>query len=155
MFSCLFSWVGCNKQTLNTPEEVLDFYVHQAFSGASNEELEKYLSPEFLKTMKDSAGNETDQRISLKNLKLLEYHLIEKNCENEDKCQLRYFVSYNELNPQDSSVDFSSQTKKIAVLVKNQNNEWKIDEIDHLKTFHDLTKVINVEGKKINLPPKK
>ena len=50
----------------------------------------------------------------------------------------RFEVSYEERNSQSQKVEFQTETRKLAVIKQNENKEWKIDEIDHLKTFHDI-----------------
>ena len=74
--------------------------------------------------------------------------VLAKLCETEKVCQLRFEISYDEMSPSDKSISFSTETKKIAVVKQTENKEWKLDEIDHLKTEHEIKKEIDVNPTK-------
>lgn len=137
---------GCFAPNLETPEKLLQHYIYLAFSGIEEKELEQHLTPEFLEKLKKelAASGANSRQISFKNLKLKNYKMLNKLCEKENVCQLRFEVNYEELNAQTQKVEFQTETRKLAVIKKNDNKEWKIDEIDHLKTYHDIKSQIDV-----------
>jgi len=137
---------SCFEPKLDTPEKLLQHYVYLSFAGTDDKELEGHLSEEFLKKIKEEqASSPTGSRqISFKNLKLKNYKMLNKMCEQENICQLRFEISYEEKNPTSEKIEFQTDTKKLAVIKRLANNEWKIDEIDHLKTVHDMKSQIDV-----------
>lgn len=142
----LLNLVSCFAPKLDTPEKLLQHYVYLAFGGTDEKELEQHLTPEFLEKIKAEQANATPnpRQISFKNLKLKNYKMLNKLCEQEKVCQLRFEVSYEEKNAQSQKVEFQTETRKLAVIKQNEKNEWKIDEIDHLKTFHDMKTQIDI-----------
>jgi len=137
---------SCFEPKLDTPEKLLQHYVYLAFAGTDDKDLEKHLTANFINKIKEEQStNPTGARqISFKNLKLKNYKMLNKMCEQENVCQLRFEVSYEEKNATSDKVDFQTETKKLAIIKKVENNEWRIDEIDHLKTFHDMKTQIDV-----------
>ena len=137
---------SCFEPKLDTPEKLLQHYIYLAFADTDDKELEQHLSAEFLKKIKEEqAANPVGARqIAFKNLKLKSYKVLNKMCEQENICQLRFEVSYEEKNAKSDKVDFQTETKKLAVIKQLENKEWKIDEIDHLKTLHDMKTQIDV-----------
>lgn len=137
---------SCFDPKLDSPEKLLQHYIYLAFSGTNEAELEKYLTPELLQKIKvEQTTNPTNARkLSFKDLKLKNYKMVNKLCEQENSCQLRFEVGYEEINSKTNKVDFQTDTRKIAVIKMNENKEWKIDEIDHLRTYHDIKTQIDV-----------
>lgn len=137
---------SCFSPDLDNPEKLLQHYIYLAFNGTDEKELEQHLTPEFLQKLKDeqAASNPSPRQISFKNLKLKKYKMINKVCEQENVCQLRFEVSYNETNPQTQKMEFQTETQKLAVIKLNDKKEWKIDEIDHLRTSHEIKTQIDV-----------
>ena len=140
---------GCFEANLDTPEALLQHYIYLAFRGVDEAELEKYLSQDFLNKIREEQKTATTplRQISFKNLKLKTYKVLNKHCEKETECQIRFAVSYEELNSNNKNVDFATETTKIAMLKFFDNKEWKIVDIDHLLTLHEIKEEISIPSK--------
>jgi hypothetical protein len=144
--SLVFILVGCFAAKTDTPESLLQHYVYLAFSGAEEKDLEQHFTPKFLQAIKEEqqANAPMARKISLKDMKLKKYSLINKNCEKPDVCQIRFEIDYEELNAETKKPEFVTATRKIAVLIQAENKEWKIDDLSHLRTQHEIKNQIDV-----------
>ena len=70
------------------------------------------------------------------------FKIISEKC-SEEKCFMTYVLEYDVLTAQKTR-DFVSEVKKIAEL-QRINQEWKIANIDNIKTFIDATTPIDVK----------
>jgi hypothetical protein len=128
------------------PEAVLENYVRLAFSSSPDQTLEKYFTSSYLKKIRDeqdAANNKSSRGLKFENLKLLKFEIQNKECLGDGVCKMRYFISYNEMDAQKKTL-FNTETKKVAILKLDQDRGWLIDEIDHMKTIHDMKEELRV-----------
>lgn len=127
-------------QTPNSPEGVLTKFVKERFNGTSVEDLKDLLSEKYLANIEELRGGEYEV---LKEYKRKKFKIISKNCV-EGSCKVTYFISY--IKEKDNKGESETETKKVATLIKS-DDQWLIDEIDHIKTYHDMINKLEVESK--------
>ncbi len=125
----LSSCVG--KQNIKTPEGVLQKFVESRFKGTQIGELKSLLSDKYFESVQEMRDTKYD---TLEHIKKKKFKLISKNC-SDVNCKITYYISYGEYEGKKKQSD--TETKKIATLVPN-GESWQIDQIDHIKTYHDM-----------------
>jgi len=146
---CFLIFQSCDLLKNPEPESVLENYVRLAFSSSPDIALVKYFTSNFLEKLKleqESSRGAFSRTLKFENLKLVKFEIQGKECLGDGQCKMRYFVSYNEIG-QDDKIIYSTETKKIALLKLDSEKGWLIDEIDHMKTFHEIKDELKVEAK--------
>jgi hypothetical protein len=137
-FLCFTLFLFSCVQSPTSPEGVLTNFVNERFEGKTLESLKEHLSPNYYQEM-NTVQSEGFKK--LENLKKKKFKIISKSCD-EQECRITYFVSY--VTVKNGNQDFETETKKIASLTKNEKDLWEISKIDHVKTYHDMVKKIDV-----------
>lgn len=141
VFSLIFFSLFSCVEKKSGPEGVLTSFVNERFEGKSFSDVRGYLSDSYQTQMSEITGTKFE---ALRNLKKKKFKIISKKC-NELDCNITYFVSYVTLD--DKKEEFKTETKKIAKIVK-LGDQWLIDKIDHIKTYHDIVDELKIEGSK-------
>lgn len=136
-FVLLFS---CTKEP-GTPEAVLTQYVESRFDGKNIDDVSDQLTEEFKLKVGDSTNVEKEKFWKLNGLKKDKFKIVSSSCDQEE-CNITYYVSYFTMDS--DKKDFLTETKKIAGM-KKVDGKWKINDITHLKTFHDSLNDIDVK----------
>ena len=147
---------GCEKKNkANTPEQVLDSYVHAAFSANSVADKQKLVdlstadAQDLLKKMTE---------IEFKN-EFLDKHLtlvslVTKDVRREDpkNISLVYELTYKEGTGDKSA---AMTNKKIAYLTQIENGEWRIKATKNIKSFIEEKEglVVSPQGPVLAAPP--
>ena len=137
LFALLSSCVGTSPKS---PEGTLSKFIKLRFEGKSLSDLNYLVTDNFKEKMDSLSDTKYEE---LKNYKKRKFEVLNKQCSPET-CQLTYYVSYTEQNSGIKEVE--TETKKIAKLVKSKE-KWLIDEISHIKTYHDMINKLNIESK--------
>ena len=119
------------KQNIKTPEGVLQKFVESRFKGTQVGDLKNLLSDKYFESIQEMRDTKYD---TLEHIKKKKFKLISKNC-TDVNCKITYYVSYGEYEGKTKQSD--TETKKIATLIPN-GETWLIDQIDHIKTYHDM-----------------
>lgn len=132
---------SCTKT--NDPEIALKEYVDLRFSNEniSRNDVLKRTSG----TLQQQISNMSDDeftKFQTKNLKKRAFRILSTKCA-KDECFVTYSIKYDTFDNSDGKV-FTSEIKKIAQLQK-ENNEWKIVDVNNIKTFHDSKKALEIK----------
>jgi len=147
--------LNCSRPTQETPEGTLTLFIDERFADASEENLMKYFTSAFklklqveLKESLDQAGNSNDALAEVefkKQYKKKDFNISHMNCEKPDYCVARYVLEYYTVNQKESKSQFLTETKKVAIM-KKVDGQWFIDDVEHLKTYHESLEQIEVKA---------
>ena len=134
---------SCNTKAPTSPEGVLNHFITKRFSGAKVSELSKYVSQDFLNKMDSLSGTKYEE---LTNYKKGKVKVISKQCEKDGSlCKLTYYIAYSQKEGGKRAYD--TETKKVANILKS-GESWVIDDIHHIKTYHDMIEKLEVPSSK-------
>ena len=123
-------------------------FIDERFEGSSFKDLSDFTSENFKKNLESIESMDAKEAAEfkvLKGIKKRESKIIASNCDQSNTtCEITYYVSYAD----DSSGKriAITDTKKIATLIKI-DEKWKIEDIKHIKTFHEMKEVLGVGDK--------
>lgn len=150
--SSLWLIVGCERQEQNSEvgkaiplsaEQTLHRLVTLFFEGKEQEMNQYLLEPNKELTAAEATGaGETKTEFTSAGLVLKTFKVLNESCHQTNECQIKYFVSYS--NPEQTL----TEVKKV-VLMRRENKEkmWKVADITHLKTYHQLMSPLEVTSK--------
>jgi hypothetical protein len=128
----LVFFVSCTKT--NSPEGVLREFVDKRYMGKANMDyILSKVTGQLKKEIESMSPEEVETYKTLPNVQKRSLKISNQRCE-ENKCYITYILKYNTFEEKNKT--FESETKKIAEIV-NDEGEWKIAKISHIKTFHD------------------
>lgn len=133
-FLVLSSFVSCFNSN-DTPEKALDNYIKTITK--KNTPRSFYLNHttgSLYKSISEMTDEEFESFKQLPKIAGINLKVITKICD-PNKCTLTYVLSFSS----GKDLEFSNEIKKIAIL-ELEDEEWKISQVDNLKTF--------IEGKK-------
>jgi hypothetical protein len=126
--------ISCKKE--NNAEGSLKSFINYRFSKNQNKEgiLEKMTNP--LKEKYETlTPEEFDQLLLTTNLKVTRLKILNSNCEKEEVCYVTYLLNYDTFNEKNEK-SFSTELKKIAEL-RLVDKQWKIADVNNVRTYHD------------------
>jgi len=129
------------NQNIKNPEGVLQKFVESRFKGTKVGDLKNLVSDKYFESIQEMRDTKYD---TLDHIKKKKFKLISKNC-SEVNCKITYYVSYGEYDGKKKQSD--TETKKIATLIPN-GETWLIDQVDHIKTYHDMGNHLEVDDSK-------
>jgi len=134
-----FLIVGCDKN--DQPEDVLSTYVGQFLSKSlTKDDALSYLGGELKASIEQMDDSEYSSYLEKNSFKKRSFRILLKNCD-EVKCQITYIVKYRQKTL--ATDEYNIDVKKIAQLEKLEE-EWKITDIESIKTFIDAKKAIDI-----------
>lgn len=139
--SALFvSLIGCQKKH-QSPEETLKTYIQRRLDGSlvKRDEILNLSTGKYWSEVNALTDEEFAKYESLKNIKKNSLRLISSKCDDH-VCFITYSLSYDTL--ENNKKTFSSEVKKVAEL-KQEDGNWKISDINTIKTFHESLEPIN------------
>jgi hypothetical protein len=152
LMSTLFN---CSRPTQDTPEGTLNLFIQERFSDSNEEQLMKYFTNDFklklqveLKESLDQAVPQADSVAEVefkKKYKKKDFSISKMNCDKTDQCVARYILEYFTVNDKDQKQQFLTETKKVAIL-KKVDGQWLIDDVEHLKTYHESLEQIEIKA---------
>lgn len=138
----LFLAISCDSKHQG-PAETLTRFVDYRFSDSQNKEgLLRFMTSKASEEI--AAMNDEDLKSLFKTEKFRKrnFKIISEKC-TQDQCFMTYVLEYDVLAT-NSARDFVTEVKKIAELQKI-GEEWKVANIDNIKTFIDATRPIDVK----------
>lgn len=149
-FSSLWLMVACEKQQSSdltkaaplTAEQTLHRLVSLFFEGKEQEMNQYLLEPNKELTSSEASGSPTTPGFTSAGLVLKTFKVLNESCHQSNECQIKYFVSYS------NAEQTLTEVKKV-VLMRRENKEkmWKVADITHLKTYHQLMAPLEVTSK--------
>ncbi len=140
LINVCFFLVGCEKN--DQPEDVLSSYIEQFLSKSlSKSEALELLGKELKESVAQMDDSDYSGYLERNSFKKRSFRIILKNC-HEDKCHITYILKYRQktLDTKEYNIDI----KKIAQIEKIED-QWKITDIENLKTFIDAKNSIDVQ----------
>lgn len=138
IIAAVFSLFSC-KDGMDTPEGALTEFVLKRFSGANSKD---FFLDRTTGKYNVQISQMTEENFSIfskiSGINKNSFKITNNSCQT-DKCYLTYTLSYSQKNGKHSS---STDVKKIAELL-NEEGKWKIADVAHVKTFHEMNDEIN------------
>ena len=129
----IFSF-ACTK-TEKTPEDTLKEFVQYRFSsGQTKDDVLKWTDGLLKEQIESMSEEELKSFMDTSSFKKRDFKVNLSKCQ-ESKCNITYTISYDQLK-EDKKAYFV-ETKKIALLDKS-SGEWKILDVNNVKTFLDM-----------------
>ncbi|MDH4467761.1 MAG: hypothetical protein QE271_06855 [Bacteriovoracaceae bacterium] len=151
IFLFLFS---CSAPDQSSPDGTLKLFIAQRFNDASDADLMKFFTNDFKLKMqveiKESANGEENPippaEIEFKKKFLKkDFEISKQTCTKPELCIIRYILSYYSLGDKPNQKQFLTETKKVAIL-KKVDGFWYIDDVEHLKTYHESLEQIEIKS---------
>lgn len=132
--------VSCDKKS-EQPEDVLSNYVTQFLSKSlSKNDAISHLGKNLKTSIEEMDEAEYSSYLEKNSFEKRSFRILLKNC-NELKCQMTYVVKYRQKTL--ATKEYNVDVKKIAQLEKIEE-EWKITDIENVKTFIDAKNPIDI-----------
>ena len=151
---CFFVFLSCSVPDQSSPEGTLKLFISERFNDVPDSDLMKFFTNDFkLKMqveMKESGALEEKQtppaevEFKKKFIKK-DFEISKQTCTKPDTCIIRYILSYYSMGDQPNQKQFLTETKKVAI-VKKVEGFWYIDDVEHLKTYHEALEQIEVKA---------
>ncbi len=138
---CVF-FASCDSKPQG-PHETLARFVDYRFSQSQTKEgLLHFMTAKASEEISAMSEENLAALFKVDNYRKRNFKVITEKC-TEDKCFMTYTLEYDVLAANNTR-EFVAEVKKIAELQKI-NQEWKVANIDNIKTFIDSTKAIDVK----------
>lgn len=140
MLTILVILLSCTKSA-NTPEGLLKMYVNDITSSKVDKDYYlKYTTGRLKESISSMSDEEIESLSKASKLSKVRVEIVKSLCQ-EVKCSITYIISYK--SETSDSVTFSTEVKKIAQLVKEEE-QWKIESVVNSKTYHESEKAIDI-----------
>ena len=146
---------SCSAPDQSTPEGTLKLFISQRFNDATDADLMKFFTNDFKLKMqveiKESAASEDNKQVPPAEIEFKkkflkkDFEISKQTCSRPELCIIRYVLSYYSLGEQPNQKQFLTETKKVAIL-KKVDGLWLIDDVEHLKTYHESLEQIEVKA---------
>lgn len=125
---------SCTKGP-STPEGLLEMFVTDVTSKSIGKDYyEKYTDGELWESVSELSEEDFNKFLKLNKVKNPKVSISNKNCVTDVECTLTYVVKYNVTGEEKS--EYKSEVKKVATIKQVEGN-WKIFEVNNIKTYHD------------------
>jgi len=143
IFFCILAiFISCNK-TQQGPAETLTSFIEYRFSNNQTKEgLLVYMTSKASEEIQAMSEGDLVDLFKVEKYRKRNFKIVTEKC-TEDKCFMTYILEYDVLT-ETKTRDFSSEVKKIAELQKI-NEQWKVSNIENVKTFVESIKPIEVQ----------
>lgn len=132
---------ACDKKAQG-PAETLTNFIEYRFSNTQTKDgLLKFMTSKASEEISNLKEEDLADLLKVEKYRKRNFKIISEKCD-ENKCFMTYVLEYDVLAP-NSTRDYVSEVKKIAELQKI-DGEWKVANIDNIKTFIDATRPIDV-----------
>lgn len=134
------AFLSCQKKH-QSPEDALKSYILKRLDGSliKRDEILNLATGKYWSEVNALNDEEFTKYENLKNIKKNTLRLISTKC-SEKECFITYSLAYETL--ENSKSVFSSEVKKVAEL-RLEEGDWKIADINTIKTFHESLEPIN------------
>ncbi len=136
-FLLLIFVCSCQQGPLG-PEDSFKRYIDMRFDGEKEKnKILEFLSGTFAEKVKNMTDLEYSSFVNMDLFEREDFKILSKKCENQS-CFITYTLAYSTFDSKKKNKkQFFSETRKTATLVRD-GDIWKIADIEHVKTFHDL-----------------
>ena len=142
LFLVMVMAFSCDKKAQG-PSETLNSFIEYRFSTSQTKEgLLKFMTAKASEEISNLKEEDLADLLKVEKYRKRNFKIISEKCD-ENKCFMTYVLEYDVLAA-NSTRDFVSEVKKIAELQKI-DGEWKVANIDNIKTFIDATRPIDVK----------
>jgi hypothetical protein len=132
---------SCTKKE-KAPDSYLKSFVEEFFkTEIKKEDLIEKTSGRLKVSIESMTDDEFKSFSNPSTLVANSFEILSSACQ-EESCYLTYRLSYKTKSP-DSQGEWSTQVKKIAHLQKF-DKDWKVEDIENIKTFHETAQPLEV-----------
>lgn len=133
---------SCDKKSQGPSETLTNFIEYRFSSSQTKDGLLKYMTAKASEEISNLKEEDLADLLKVEKYRKRNFKIVSEKCD-ENKCYMTYVLEYDVLAA-NSTRDFVSEVKKIAELQKI-DGEWKVANIDNIKTFIDATRPIDVK----------
>lgn len=128
--------VACVKED-TTPEGALKTFATSRIGHVVDRDFILSKVTGNLKASLENVSQEEFEKFAdMRNIKQDSFKILTKSCiEEEKKCNITYSLAYK--TEENNKSVFSSEVKKVAVLIQQEDGTWLISDVTNIKTFHE------------------
>ncbi len=138
----LFSMLSCTKIPQGPAETLGRFVDYRFATNQTKEGLLKYMTAKASDEIQAMSEADLAELFKVEKFRKRNFQIVTEKC-TEEKCFMTYVLEYDVLATNNTR-EFVTEVKKIAELQKI-GEEWKVANIDNIKTFIDSTRPIDVK----------
>jgi hypothetical protein len=125
-----------------SPEGIIQNYINEISKEVRDfNKISKMLTGDSLSRFEAMSDEEKTEALNLDGLKGFRLKIAKKNCPSESECFVTYTLSYTSESPEIG--EYKTEVRKVAK-VKLINENWKIDSVTNIKTFHQSLKALDI-----------